>query len=377
MFEIAFNCQYKIDYKGKKLRVFPIKNFPRSICLDLSGNLYMSYWPTPEKRDERKPRQYRMYKDIYSLFRAVMQTMERTKANRLPCLDQLTDDCREICADIRDIRKADEKDILKAQISMTKVLGQIMNGVTPEIREASEKVSFAIIFRDSLGRINTGMVSARLFAARNRIVERMQNILQWMRKYAEWKESIQTFVFFHKNYLPRLANRLKILIDSEVSNLFDSDKIGILINKLRNIWRELEHLIWVGGWKNWCYQIKKDINECLAKISEDGREKIKLRIEKIRQSVLLKIAQYTIHDILLDMDIELSQNVFEKSSHLAKIDLAISDVERIDDHDWRNPVCSKINSLLRTTVDVLRKSPLDKKNINASKKNLRMAYQII
>lgn len=377
MFELKLEQQKEIEYKGKKLCAFHINNFPHSIYVDLSGNLYMTYWPTPNARDERKERELRLYKEIYSLLRGVIQTMERTKTKRLPDLEELTQDCREIGAEIKDIRVADKKDIEKAQRSMASILERIQFAQTPELKEASEKICFAIIFRDSLGRINIGMVSARLVAVKNRLVERMQNILSWMIKYAEWKQSIEAFVLFHKNYLPRLAQRVKYLIDYDVCRLIDSGKTHVIVNKIKNIWSEIQHLSSIGGWKYWCSQVRSDIIECEGAINSLNKKKAIECLDRIWQSTLLKIAQYKIHEVLLRIDVELAQGEFKKDSHINGINWIIGDIKCIKENRWKNPICAKILTLLRMARSKLQKTLVDKKAINESKENLRTAYQII
>ncbi len=377
MFELRIEEQKEIEYKGKKLCAYHIKNFPKSIFVDLAGNLYMTYWPTPDARDEKKERELRLYKEVYSLLRGVIQTMERTKTKRLPDLEGLTQDCMEIGAEIRDIRAADEKDIEFAQRSMASVLEKIRFAQTPELKEASEKICFAIIFRDRLGRINIGMVSARLVAVKNRLVERIQNILSWMKKYAEWKQSIEAFVLFHKNYLPRLAQRVKNLIDHDAYDLINSGKTQVLARKLNNIWIEIHHLASIGGWKHWCSQVRNDIVECVEAIEALKNEKAMKCLDRIWQSTLLKIAQYKIHELLLHIDIELAQDVFRKHNHITGINRIIGDIQYIKEEGWRNPVCTKILTLLRMARSKLQKTLVDIKAINGSKESLRTAYQII
>ena len=80
MFELKLEQQKEIEYKGKKLCAFHINNFPHSIYVDLSGNLYMTYWPTPNARDERKERELRLYKEIYSLLRVFTSRRRHTRS---------------------------------------------------------------------------------------------------------------------------------------------------------------------------------------------------------------------------------------------------------------------------------------------------------
>ena len=240
----------------------------------------------------------------------------------------------------------------------------------------TQQIEFAIIFRDSKNRLNTGMVCARLVAAKNRLKERVDSILYWLDRYGEWGEAISIFLTFHRHYLPRLEIRLAQLSENEI---FQNEKNGnnaATIARVENIMREIDNLQFFGGWRKWAMQCNKDLALCRGHVSKGNIAEAAYILKKIRQATRLKLVQYEIHELLLRIDMDQMEKTQNSPDHIKTIQIIEEVLDSIDETGFRTPVIDELREKLSAASALLAKDmgPKDHKEM---KDCLRFAYQKI
>ena len=377
MFDVSHQRVIHIHSNGKPHRVHPIKHFPTSVLVEPnSGKFFMSYWRLAKKRGERRQRAFREYPDVYSLFRSLVQTNESTKRKRIPTLEDLRTECIDINVHAGTISAADNGAIAQAKKSMAKILERLENAKTIELKEANEQLECAIVFRDSKNRLNVGVVCARLVAARNRLKERMENILYWLNRYSEWSEAISIFLAFHRRYLPRLETRLAELHRDVLELEFRRSNTDRIVRFIERIITEIQNLKFLGGWRNWALQCTKDLNMAIQFVREGATDAAAQSLRKVIQATRLKLIQYEIHELLMQIDLDQIEKIQNAPDHIKAIKAIEKTLDSIDETDFRTPVIDKLREKLSAAAALLAKNmkPKDKKEM---KDYLRFAYQMI
>lgn len=377
MFDVLSHRVVHIYANGKSHRVHPIKHFPKSVLVEPnSGKFFLQYWRLAKERGEERQRAFREYPDMYSLFRSLIQSSESTKRKRIPTLEELKSECADVNVIANTIKAVDKDAISHAKRSMADMLEKLKNAKTIELKEASEQLECAIIFRDTKNRLNTGVVCARLVAAKNRLKERVENILYWLDRYGEWSEAVSVFLTFHRQYLPRLERRLTQLSEKEIFQNEHNGKNAATIARVENIHQEIDVLKFFGGWRNWALQCKKDLSMAIDGIRQGKINEASATLKKIRQATKLKLIQYEIHELLLRIDLDQIEKTQNASEHITTLQIIGEALDSIDETGFRTPIIDALREKLAAAAVLLAKDmkPKDKKEM---KDCLRFAYQRI
>lgn len=374
-FDVLTYRKIYITHNGTRHLVYCVKHFPKTILVEpKSGCFFVQYWKTPKKRGENRQRAFRKLPDVYSLFRALIQTMASTKLKRIPTLENLKSDCQDSNLKINAVRRLTISEIESAQKPLAQSLEKLDRARTVELKEAKGQMELAILFRDSKNRLNIGMVCARLVAVQNRLRERVENILYWLSRYAEWAEAISIFLEFHKRFLPGLEKRLCLIAEKEISENCRAGHDQLTIQRLNAACRDVERLMHFGGWRLWAHQCQKDLREAYDLISKKNYAKTITVVKKIIQAVRLKLIQYQLHEFLLKIDIDNINGTLDCPAYKNTAINIATEIAAIDELGFRTLIKDDLLSLLITFQALLEESPLD---IGALKNTLRKAYQKI
>lgn len=377
MFDVLPQKVIHIYANGAPHRVHPIKHFPKSVLVEPnSGKFFMQYWRLAKERGEKRQRAFREYPDIYSLFRSLIQAREQTKRKRIPTLEELKAECADVNILTNTIKAADADAIAQAKASMAKMLEKLENAKTIELKEASEQIECAIIFRDSKNRMNTGVVCARLVATKNRLKERVENILYWLDRYGEWGEAISIFLTFHRQYLPRMEIRLVQLSETEIFENAQRGRNAATIARIENIIREIYNLQFFGGWRKWALQCKKDLTACIVQIRQGKISEAAAELKKVKQATKLKLIQYEIHELLLEIDLGQIEKTIDAFSHAKAVHAIGKKIDFIDETGFRTSIKNDLREELAAAAALLGKG-VKPKEIKEAKSRLRTAYQKI
>jgi hypothetical protein len=371
MFEIRSRKTVYLTHDGQTFRVYPIRHFSNTVLVEPeTGVFFHRFRKTPKTRDKGIKRGFRKYPDVYSLFRGLWQAIQSTKLSRIPTLEELQADCRDINFEVNSIKVINETEIEKARQALANVLKQLEHVQTVELREAKEQTSFAILFRDSRNRLNTGMVCARLVAVRNRITERIDNIIRWLRYYTQWADAISIFLTFHRRFLPRLDSRLERLI----AEIPDPVKNRFTIGRILSMKEEIGRRQFFGGWCEWAKQCQKDLITAIKCVRQRKTTEAIAVLKKVRQAIKLKLIQYQIHELLLEIDLDQISQKPRLDHYRQVVKEIIKELEAVDESGFRVPVKEEVATLLSLAVSEpnIKDFPTFFK---AGKELLRRAYQ--
>jgi len=336
----------------------------------------MQYWEIKKKRGEQKKRNFRVYADVYSLFRSIRQAIEVSRLRRIPALEDLNAFSREVNMELDVASPKDVNDLQETQKSIQKILDELRFVQTIELREAREKTAQALRLRDCLNRLNISASCSRLVAVRNRLKERIENIIGWLQYYAKWGEAISIFLKFHEDFLPSFLKWLTQLVDCDVYGNAEKCKDELTVKHLEGMLQKIEHVDCFGGWKRWAHQCKKDIESAVGAVCSKKYDEAVEILKRVREAVKLKILQYQIHHFLLAVDFGQLREEFESDLYkgiINDIQLCLHD---IDENGFRTPVKEKISILLSKAKALL----MEEKPgafIKEGKEALRLAYRTL
>jgi hypothetical protein len=305
---------------GKKtIDIFPVYGDIDSIGIDrATGDLYWRYWDprrdrstTPHQRshehvDARHLRWRRVGKGILTLERAVMHALASGELRILELKEwkSLLNDAQYHCVAYQQGNLKAKK---LAQQQMMRVAQGLQRAHVQELREGYKQLALAVIYKDSRGRPNEGMVMCRTRAAFDRLVERIGSIAIWSGDYRHLLERIQS----ENDYFNRSLKKLIALLENTDSHL-DVQKISLI---------RTHFMMWVHipPYSEWIIHTIDDLNALELRVHLGRHENAQKLQLKILGYTHYKKVQVAIHKLILTL-------TFEKSTSAIYINEALDEV---------------------------------------------------
>ena len=355
----------RLTYQGKQIRVCHISGLPRSIAVetekDLQGFLYLSWWkPQAIFYGNRKRRRYKWriqerhwkkFRNVFDLLRGIQQALESAQKDAIPTIEELQNLCQSIRVETQNLERITDIDAAKLKMELKKAHEVLRPKHSAALREAADQIKFCIPIRDSRGRLNKGVIQARLTAVDNRLLERLAKILAWLQNYAGWEILLRQLsenqrkatVFFEevicgcKRRLgdPKGRNAAKLI--AEISR-----PIGWLNN--------LRQIRGYGTWADNCRGDIIQINTALAKQQWDQALKI---TNRLLQSVRLKRFHFRLNRLSLEIGLDVINGQLSLERHAQAIVALQNELARIDERGFKTPICKDVIELLGAAKDYL------------------------
>jgi hypothetical protein len=343
----------EITAKGETLKVKFIPDSRQKLALEEVTQDF--YW-YDRKRDQWRHVQH----GIYAL-RRMLRHMEHTHSVELPTLEQVQVACNELGLEFCDLRASNvdspESKIAKAKLqAFIEALGKVLDEDKVDAQEHMNRI-VVLDYRDSRGRVNTGVVMCRTATAAQRLRQRINSIRSmdaWITFYGaiierlieemelhlrEAKKFLGLFIkwVYDEDFKPTNTRRLKYYFDEyafHVSRLAIKPYLRSAIHLRREIGM-MGELTQKGVYVTAAAEIGRTSLMAIELLHQRGPlERIKLHLRRATEGVILSPAlQGRLH-------IEL-ERIAEASSH-------------IDDRRFQRPVTerlvSEVNVASRNTL---------------------------
>ena len=370
MFE-PYNAR-PIVYREKKIAVYGIKGLPDSIRIGHDGKIYFSWWASdvpldsPQKRREKswlsEEKRWRQYTDMFALFRGLDETVTRTVEGAIPTVEAFRHEFREVDVELIGLREMTDNEItgLKQQLNR---LGELLEPKQAEpLKEARQQIVCCIPLRDSLDRINVGSLRCRVNTGSRRLHERLTEIYAWLTHYGAWRQAVANFGENQRHYLADLQNQLRVLNnllpDKQRTDHRPPTK-AVVLARLQETSRWLENLKLVGGFINWATHTLTDIYGLADQIEGRQWRKARATISRLSNAAELKWGQFRLNALVLTVATDQLKQIWRPAEYRATIDSLVTQVKKVDETGFEQPVGAKIIAHLNTADVFLSSRPAD------------------
>ena len=318
MFE-PYNAR-PIVYREKKIAVYGIKGLPDSIRIGHDGKIYFSWWASdvpldsPQKRREKswlsEEKRWRQYTDMFALFRGLDETVTRTVEGAIPTVEAFRHEFREVDVELIGLREMTDNEITGSR----------------------------------------------------RLHERLTEIYAWLTHYGAWRQAVANFGENQRHYLADLQNQLRVLNnllpDKQRTDHRPPTK-AVVLARLQETSRWLENLKLVGGFINWATHTLTDIYGLADQIEGRQWRKARATISRLSNAAELKWGQFRLNALVLTVATDQLKQIWRPAEDRATIDSLVTQVKKVDETGFEQPVGAKIIAHLNTADVFLSSQPAD------------------
>ena len=379
----------RITYRNERFTAHQISGLPENILVDKHGYLYLSYWQSlslldsPTKRQEKEwrvqERRFRKYNDIFALLRGFSEIVEKTQDECIPTLADLQADCADIRIQITGLRYLSPDEIRKLEQEITKAHHFLSTKVRPELQEATDQLACCILLRDSMGRINTAALSARMVAVNNRLVERLAGIFGWMNNYASWYQAVKQFATMQQRQIVDFESSLATALCHDIfsRNVERGNQRQYLATMLKKHHEWLEILSRFRGFSVWANYCLTDLSRAISFIQQGDFAAGKVIVLRLRESIKLKQLQFEINDLVLNISLKLVEKENNWQDCINRIRQIHNKLEQIQENGFKQPVRPQIQECLTVANTFLQQFRGETRSIRQAKASLKQALDLL
>jgi len=340
-----YNAKKCIDYNGKKITVWCLFKEDDRIVIDIKGNIYSSWWPTPEdfpttpgKRARyafnKTQRSYRMFSQgIVSFQRGLRHALVSGNSRILThkeWSDLLTEAQAEFC--VFDSIDPGQKESLRRDLES--VNNAITRATSQPLEEAGKHLRLALMFEDSLGRFNIGVVQCRTTAAFNRIRERIDSMYAWSSDFNDRLASITHLNNFFQKSLVHLEHALQNNISYIEHNPDPKKQILYLTRELEKYKSHFMRWTHIKPYDRWVRHTFDDIHAILFRLSIQDHSEIPSILNRMLEFTRFKIMQHSIDTLIFILSYSFDDDIYKGTllhllTTLGQLDAKIIGASRI------------------------------------------------
>ena len=374
--------QIRIRWKGKRILVTILVTIQGGdlVVVDREGQLYTTWWEEHAESSgghKLQHRHWRRYtKGIYHLSRALRYAMIETEGVKIPTMEELQEFCQKRRAEISLIEVGDSiKHYLETMSGKFDELTSFLAGRRRQgLTEGRTHLSFFLLLRDSKGRVNIGVLQARLTAIDFRFMRELEHLAGWMPHYAARLNAVRRLQQQFQRSIRQVRQSLKAMTTHQAFQVGETSE-----KQVRGLIAALSRQITVLGQLEAIMPFRRWAKHCLADLAQ-ARERFSrlfqayeyhgkgCRVEQLQANNLAKVSQ--ILDRLLEsMKLRLIGFELEELIEQISVDLLlkqvdrlacwqtllelIHQVERVDESDLADPVCDGVMSHLYVAKNML------------------------
>jgi len=318
-----------IKYKGKPVIVWPlVKN---KILRDREGNIYLTWWPTPDdlpstptQRERYKWRKeqiaYRRFPDgLVSCERALLYATLSGEI-KFSEIEELKALAEKVNAELTILDEENTQLVGELKKDVATIAKAIEHAQSLPLVEAQNQVVYLALFRDKLGRVNVGVLRCRSATIAERLRERLEAISFWSSDYRVRYAMVKDINEKFYRALDRFKKALEI----------DLEKLEVALKEKKAIKKYLEARLityadffqrWFGikPYHNWVKHTIVDLNS--ARMYLDWSEM--LDVQRVLQKLIIA-ARYKMAHQAIDQAIFITADVKPKKDGLWRYDPEIT-----------------------------------------------------
>ncbi len=357
-----------ITVQGRFVKAWPLLSKGRYpyLLYDHSGMLYEVSWDahgkgfTPHQRSHARYTQadivYVTHEQGLIAYQRKLKHVMRHGTMRMFYLEELETLAHEVNATFTTLNRADPQPQLKhIDTLVDRIISGIDRATSDGLREAQEQLSYVMMFVDSRGRFNIGVLMCHTATAYERLRERLENIQLWQNVFAQRLLATEQLIdeFF------RAVRKLIGRIESHQMQLTagESSSWGLLNSQLKQYIQYFERWQYLKPFDAWIRHTLADLNELRVVVRREDTVATLALLKKLHHAARLKlISQELFAAIMLLSAAELevgTRNIYpaaiadEARKHLI---VASNHMKQISDAGFRFRVRDKVLTNLRQVI---------------------------
>ena len=323
------------------------------VAVDTQGRVYTTYWETnAEQAGHPKigKRHWRCYKTgLFYLHRGLVAAMITAEEFKIPTLEALQAFCQDQQAEISIL--SGKQDLAQLQI-ISRQFGQLHDFLKGKIRwpltESRDQLSFFLLLRDRLGRVNVGVLQARLSTINRRFTTELAHLLGWLPHYAARQQAIGGLLRHLQRQVAGIERALTAMAKHKglSQGQTDATQITGLNAALGRHITTIEALQEIQPFAQWAQFCLDDLKKAQSALSQARFADARQLIARLTYSSRLRYLGFALEEVIAGLSVDLLLGRPERDAYWQKLFDLATQFREIKDDDFAQAIVSELVGLV-------------------------------
>jgi len=348
------------------------------IVVDRQGRLYTTYWTEgAEIWQDFRPirRRWRRHNfGIFSLGRALVYALTEAKQITMPSIGELRAFCQNHNARIGMLEGNILEHLQAMSRQFTELREFLQNRRRKRLRESREQLGFVLLFRDRLGRINIGVIQARLAAIDNRFRKELEHLCGWTPHYAARLQAVRNLQQQFRQQVRQVEQSLKAMTGHEAfcrTATTDKQVAGMACALRRQI-EVLGQLKTIQPFTRWVQYCHDDLNTAAQLVESHNFSKALEVIKRLLEAMKLRLIGFEVEQLIEQIGLDLLLRRADHRSYWQRLTKLRDQLKSVDDTSFVEPVSVEAFAHLQSARQML-----GQKKVAAAKDYLKKVAALI
>ncbi len=330
------------------------------IAVDKKGQLYTTYWQTETKRPEGKcrinKRHWRRYpKGLYSLERGLLYALLETEEVRIPTLHELQKFCQDKRARIR-VLKDGISELQTIAAEFTELKAYLAAKTRWTFRESNQQLRFFLLLRDGLGRLNVGVLQARLSTIDNRFSQELEHLLGWTPHYAARVSTVTALQRQFERSTETICRKLGAMLAHQAfqTGKTPDQQVALMREVLNRQILILQTLQQIQPFTKWAKYCLADLIEADNLLRQKKFPEAQVVIKRILEAMRLRIFGFQLEELIKQLGFDLLLGRADKAKLGKTVEGLDRQFRKIDEIGFVEPVRTVILANLETAEAAIK-----------------------
>ena len=348
------------------------------VVCDQQGRIYTTWWTEPAylyqdfRTTDRRWRRYNL--GIFYLGRALLYALTEAEQIKIPAIGELQTFCRKHNAEIAAL----QGNILPQFQAMGRQFSQLQEFLQRRKRQgfkqSQQQLHFFLLFRDKLGRINVGVLRARLAAIDWRFMKELEHLCGWTPHYAARLQAVHNLQRQLQRNVEDTNSRLSAMMAHEAmkSGQTSAKQIFGLMSVINSVIQVINQLSAVQPFCRWAKHCLNELDFSLAAIDNDNFFTAQRILVQLLESMKLRLIGFELEKLIEQISLDLLLGRTNRDAYWHRLIKLRDQLERVNETGFVEPVCQQILIHLQAG-----KEALDRFEVAGAKDCLKKAVALI
>lgn len=330
------------------------------VAVDKQGQLYTTYWQTETARPRGNrvisKRHWRRYpKGLYSLERGLLYALIEAEEVKIPTLRELQEFCQDKCVQIR-ILENDISELQTIAAEFTELKAYLAAKTRWTFRESNQQLRFFLLLRDGLGRINIGVLQARLSAIDWRFSQELKNLVGWMPHYAARISTVITLQKQFERSTETIGRKLGAMLAHQAfkTGKTQDRQIALMCDVLNRQILILQTLRQIQPFTKWATYCLEDLIKADDLLYRKQFTDAQVVIKRVLQAMHLRIFGFQLEELIKQLGFDLLLGRTDKTKLGKAVQGLCRQFRRINEIGFAEPVKAAILASLEAAEAAIK-----------------------
>lgn len=329
------------------------------VVVDKQGRLYTTWWTEQAhwyldfRPTDRRWRRYNL--GIFYLGRALLYALTEADQVKIPAIGELQNFCRQHNAKVAAL----EGNILPQLQAMSRQFSQLQQFLQYRkrrgFRQSQEQLSFFLLFRDSRGRINIGVLRARLAAIDGSFMKELEHLCGWTPHYAARLQAVRNLQRQFQQNVQDANSRLSAMMAHEAmkTGKTSAKQVAGLKSVISSVIEVITKLAAVQPFCRWAKYCLADLRSALAEIDANRFANAYVVLKRLLESMKLRLIGFELEKLIEQISLDLFLGRTDRDAYWHKVIKLRDQLERINETGFVEPVCQHALALVQAGKEAL------------------------